>query len=209
MLPRLTRDWEGETVFVVAGGPSVGAVDINRLRGQRVVVINSSYALVPWADALLFSDRRWWVEHQYRVRETFEGQIITVTPPDKSYDGLLVLERQRSGGLSTDPTRLAWWHTSLTSAINMIVLRGAKRICILGLDGEGEWHHEPHPLKWGRNASKFRLHGEALLALTEPLKTAGVEVYNCNLNSLHLMFTLTSFDYALRQFGKPQYAVAM
>jgi hypothetical protein len=163
MLPRLSRDWIGRTVFIVAGGPSVRQEDVDRLRGALVVVINSSYTVAPWADALLFTDRRWWIEHQYRVRETFEGQIITLTPNDRAYDGLLVLERQRSGGLSTDPTRLAWWHTSLTSAINMIVLRGATRICLLGVDGEGGWHHEPHPAKWGRNENKFGHHA-ALMA---------------------------------------------
>lgn len=209
MLPRLSRDWEGETVFVIAGGPSVRAENIDGLHNQRVVVINSSYAIAPWADALVFSDRRWWVEHQHRVRQTFEGQIITLTPTDRSYGGLLVLERQRSGGLSTDPTRLAWWHTSLTSAINMIVLRGATRICILGLDGEGDWHHEPHPVKWGRNANKFKFHGEALEALVEPLKQAGVEVYNCNLCSRHEMFTRTSLSFALKYFTSPNFAVAM
>lgn len=194
MLPRLTRDWEGESVFIIAGGPSVNGVDLDRLRGQRVVVINSSYLAYPQADALVFTDRRWWVEHQHRVRQTFEGQIVTLTPLDHTYHGMLVLERQRSSGLSHDPTRLAWYHTSLTTTINMAVLRGARNIFILGLDGHGDWHHEPHPAKWGRNASKFRMHGEALLALTDPLLLARVQVFNLNPNSSHAMFPFASLD---------------
>ncbi len=127
MLPYLTRDWEGETVFLVCGGPSVADVNLDHLRGHRVVVVNSSYGVCPWADALVFTDLRWWRLHMDVVRETFTGQIVTITSDNakRLYDGLLVLERQRSSGLSTDPTRLACWHTSVTTAINMIVLRGA------------------------------------------------------------------------------------
>lgn len=198
MLPRLTRDWEGETVFVVAGGPSVSQRDVDRLRGERVVVINSSFVKAPWADALVFTDYRWWREYQNRVRQTFEGQIITLSPQQRDYSGLLVLQRQKSSGVSTDPTRLAWFHTSMTSALNMIALRGAKRACILGLDGEGDWHHEPHPAKWGLNKGKFAYHAKALEMLAEPLAAMGLVVLNLNLNSKHGMFQFATLDEVLK-----------
>ncbi len=197
MLPRLTRDWEGETVFVIAGGPSVAGVDLSRLHGHRVVVVNSSYITYPNADALVFTDLRWWKKHEHRVRETFRGEIVTVTPSDKRYHGLTVLQRQRSSGISTDPTRLACWHTSMTTAFNYTYLRGAARTAVLGLDGDGDWHHEPHPIKWGINKNKFAFHATALHALVEPLHAAGHEVLNLNLDSKHGMFPFATLDEVL------------
>ncbi len=195
ILPRLTRDWEGETVFVIAGGPSVTQADVDRLRGQRVVVINSSYACAPWADALVFTDLRWWRAHRVEILKVFAGEVITITPHSHYHDPhLLVLERQRSSGLSHDTSRLVCWHTSVTTTINMIALRGATRIAMLGLDGEGDWHHEAHPKAWGRNANKFRYHGEALRELIEPLAAIKVEVFNLNRNSKHDMFPFTDLD---------------
>lgn len=198
MLNRLTRDWEGETVFVVAGGPSVSQHDVDRLRGRRVVAVNSSYEKTPWADALVFTDLRWWRQHQSRVRATFQGQVVTVVPPKNDlYDGLLVLSRQRSSGISTDPTRLAWWHTSMTTALNMVALRGATRIGVLGLDGKGGWHHEPHPELWGSHPRRYHFHGVALEAQVAPLRAFGVEVFNLNQNSTHKMFSFSTLDQML------------
>lgn len=198
MKPRVPRDWVNETVFLIAGGSSVLNVDLSRLHGHRVVVVNSSYAAYPNADALVFTDARWWRKHVKLVREIFKGEVVTLTPHEPLFDGLSVYERQRSGGISSDPTQLAWWHTSVTTALNWIVLKGASRICILGLDGKGDWHHEPHPLQWGRNASKFELHAEALRAIAGPLNDAGVRVYNLNLDSAHGMFDFATLDEVLQ-----------
>ena len=197
MLPRVAREWPGETAFLVCGGPSVLSVDLDRLRGRRVVAINTSYDRVRWADVLVFTDLRWWRQHRRRVTARFTGRIVTLTPRSEMYEGMLVLERQRSGGLSSDPTRLAWWHTTVTTAINLLVLMGVSRICALGLDGQGGWHHEPHPLGWGRNAQKFRFHAEALEALVAPLADAGVEMLNLNPDSAHRMFPFATLDEVL------------
>lgn len=185
-------------MFVIAGGPSVNSVDLDRLRGHRVVAVNSSYTKYPNADALVFTDLRWWKLHEHRVRETFRGEIITVTPNDKRYHGLTVLERQRSSGISTDSTRLACWHTSMTAAFNMIALRGARAIGALGLDGDGDWHHEPHPAKWGVNKNKFKFHAEALRAIVEPLRAADCWVLNLNPDSKHAMFPFATLDEVLQ-----------
>jgi len=199
------QDWKDETVFLIGGGPSVANVDLTCLRQQRVVVVNSSYLVYPDADTLLFTDIRWWGKYKPK----FKGEIVTITPVHKLYPkNILVLDRQRSGGLSHDPTRLACWHTSMTTAINLIALRGAKRIAILGLDGQGEWHHAPYPLVWGRNKDKFRFHREALEDLRPQLEEWGVEVYNLNPNSTHKMFPFASLDKMLDRWSAKELAEA-
>ena len=196
------RDWEGETAFIIGGGPSVTNVDLTRLHGHRVVVINNSYTVYPNADVLIFTDCRWWSVHGGIVRRTFWQQIVTIPPVHKLYPKrILVLDRQRSSGLSNDPTRVTCWHTTMVTALNLVALRGASRVGVLGLDGKDSngraWHHEPHP--WKQNSKRYDRHGEALQELVEPLKTMGVEVFNLNPHSKHRMFPFALLDDLLPQ----------
>lgn len=162
-----------------------------------MIAVNTSYEKVLWADVLMFTDHRWWRMHENRVRETFDGQIVTITPKQRDYGGLLVLQRQRSSGVSTDPTRLACWHTTMTAVLNMAVLRGAKCIGVLGLDGKGDWHHEPHPERWGRYPLRHEKHGKALALIAEPLAAMGTHVLNLNPDSAHRMFEFSTLDQLL------------
>lgn len=51
--------FKGETVFCVASGPSFTADVAEKLKGHRVIVVNSSVYDIPWADVLLFTDGGW------------------------------------------------------------------------------------------------------------------------------------------------------
>src|SRR4029450_12910778 len=74
------REWPGETVFIVGGGPSVLQQDLGLLRGRRVIVINSSFYSVPWADILYFGDYRWWNEPENKAAIAgFAGRAVTVS----------------------------------------------------------------------------------------------------------------------------------
>ena len=188
------REWDGETAFVVAGGPSLRGFDFGVLRGRRVVAINTSCYDVPDADYLVFSDYRWWVEHAPRVRREFRGKVVTLTPVRSGYDDLLVLDRQRSGGVSNDPTRLAWYHTTLTTALNLVGLLGASRAGVLGADGKdasdgSSWHHQDHPIKWGRYPRRYEFHAMALAEIAGPMcDVLGCTVYNLNPDSTYTCF---------------------
>lgn len=185
------REWPGESCFIVCGGESVASLDLSRLRGRRIIVINSSFYAIQDADFLVFSDERWWRRHCADARRLFRGRIVTITGmrPSPHY---LLLERQRSGGLSPDPRRLALWHTTTCAATNLAVHLGASVINFLGLDGCGGWHHQPHD--WKSVTNKFDFHGLALQALVEPLHSLGVRAYNANPASAHRMFPHRSFE---------------
>ena len=74
------REWPGETVFIVGGGPSVLGVDLEALRGRRVIAINSSVYAVPWADILYFGDWRWWHEPENKAAvASFPGRVVTTS----------------------------------------------------------------------------------------------------------------------------------
>lgn len=62
---------------IVASGPSASKVPVDLLKGKaKVIAINASWQLVPWADALYGSDFRWW----YSVKgcPSFHGIKMTV-----------------------------------------------------------------------------------------------------------------------------------
>lgn len=193
----IPREWSGETAFVVAGGPSVLGQDLRLLAGRRVVAVNSSYRAVPWADYLFTMDGRWLIHNRSDILRTYKGpgtggpyrgRVVTdsnrLSMLHISWPEVLHLERGRAKGISTDPTMVCGYYTSLHGAINVAALAGATRIVLLGADGgpgpDGKlYHHEPHP--WRIKLRDFwRLMATELKTTVEPLNAAGIEVINCS-----------------------------
>lgn len=140
--------WRGETAFLLGGGPSLKDVDLTRLRGRRVVTINSSHR--PAIDAglddgvLFFTDTNWWEAHSevdwrglivtcaasYRPRlPSTIRQVVGERRPDFPKLGAAVIKKGRSSG-----------HT----AVGLAVALGAQTIVLLGFDAravDGRTHH--------------------------------------------------------------------
>lgn len=187
---RIPEEWKGETVFVVGGGPSVAYQRPHRLKGKRVIVINSSYETCPFADFLFFGDQRWHVEH--RERPAFKaflargGRVVTVSHPSGG-PYLLKLRRivptSEANGLTVTRTGLSSQKTSFQGAINLAAMLGASKIILLGLDGRRSeqgmsHHHTPHkwPTKpgditWVRQRSQLQF-------IVKPLADRGIKVFN-------------------------------
>jgi hypothetical protein len=175
--------WEGETAFIVAGGPSLIGFDFEKLKGKRVIAINTSYEKVPFADVLLFGDERWWNWRRDHARN-FAGLIVHC-------GGLhdMRLKRMKPApppGLKLDRDSLCFRHTSLTAAINLAVHFGVKRIALLGADmqkdAEGRsHHHKPHPVPSRQGCWDLQM--KDLETLVKPLLLAGIEVINTSLQS--------------------------
>lgn len=180
------RIWEGDTAFIVCGGPSVRGLDLSLLWERRVIAVNSSYLSVPFADFLFFCDLRWWKLHEEAL-QTFPGEIVTNGPviPMQNTRRPLVLRRSvpDDGALSLDPTRVVVGKTSTHGAINLAVLLGAARIVLLGADmgaaPDGATHHHPaHP--WPQKPGCWDEQMKELRGLEEPLRTLGISVLNAS-----------------------------
>ncbi len=182
---RVSREWNGETCFIVAGGPSVAAQDTEALRGRRVIAINSSWRKVPFADVLFFGDSRWF-NHNYRdVVRDFAGRIVTAAG-EVEHVRLLHMHKAPPPGLADAPDTVMIRRTSSTAAINLAVHLGVARIVLLGLDGkpgpEGRTHHHaPHP--WDLRHDCWRDQSADLASLVGPLQSRGVTVINTSLQS--------------------------
>ncbi len=72
----VTPEWQGETAFLICGGPSVLDQNIDLLRGRKVMVVNSSCYRIPWADILFFGDERWGREYSEAV-DAFRGRVVS------------------------------------------------------------------------------------------------------------------------------------
>lgn len=183
----LVRQWPGDTVVCLAGGPSLTAGDVDFCRGKaRVVAVNDAYRLAPWADVLYACDFKWWEHHQ--GVPLFAGLKLTLEAKAERWDGVKALRRAGPDGLELDPaegiTTGGSGSNSGFQAINVAVQLGASRVVLLGYDmqlgpkGRSHWFGK-HPRGLQKDAcfSSFR---SAFNSMVKPLRQAGVEVLNCS-----------------------------
>lgn len=184
--PRLTRDWADETAFVICGGPSVTGQNIDTLRGRRVIVVNSSVYVAPWADVLFFGDERWELANRSAVK-SFKGRVLSSSYGSVHCAYIEFLRRPRPGdcpaGLSFDPCEAWMRFTSVRGAINILCHLGVKKIVTVGLDGGPDasgktHHHAPHG--WGQNPNIWKLQRNELEGVATALKARGVELLNAS-----------------------------
>lgn len=181
------RDWPGETVFVLAGGPSVLDLDLSLLEGRRVVAVKSAWLMYPAADILFFADGRWWKQPDLQPR-SFAGLIVT-TAAEIGDPRVMKMKKVVPTALSDKPDTLALARTSTTGAINLAVHYGAKRIVLLGVDGklapDGRRHN--HGLRWpwpkGATAAAFADQIREYRAIAPSAVRLGVEIVNANVDS--------------------------
>lgn len=188
-------EWRDQTAIIICGGTSVTPDMISMVReahakGEvKVIVINSTYLSVPWADMLFFADERWWKrerEERPRKLEDFQGFIVTTSLAAKG--GHLLRLRKVTPtvehGLVTDRRdAVALQRTSLQGALNICHHKHVSRIILLGADNrdgpDGRAHfHEEYP--WDRRKSTWSVKINQLQWSVLPLRRAGIEVYNAS-----------------------------
>jgi hypothetical protein len=152
------------------------------VRGRaRVIAINSSYKLAPWADVLYAADAKWWDwEHG---APAFHGPKYSIAASDPvTWPDVQVLQNTGPLGLELEPTGLRTGFNSGYQAIGLAVHLGAARILLLGYDlspapdGRTHWHGD-HP---DRQPSPYGAMIEAFPSLVEPLAALNIEVVNCS-----------------------------
>lgn len=179
-------EWKDETVFIIAGGPSVDTQPISRLKGRKVIVVNSSYEKFPDAQYLYTMDCRW-LKYHMSILRSFKGRVVTNSQDARRlpWPELLLLRKVPPPGLATDPRYTSGLRTSLHGAINLAChLTGwTGKIVLLGADGGRDTkgrshHHTQHPWK-----SKNGCWDDQLLDLktTIPItKQHKIEVWNAS-----------------------------
>jgi len=185
--PEWYPDWEGETVVLVASGPS--AVDINLDEGigqAKFVAINKSVDLCPWADVYYCCDFQWWANYggcpqfrglkvcvDYRIKDKPKWGVhfLNCAKPDDR----LILDRIGTVG---------WGGNSGFNCMNWVAQLKPAKIILVGYDMTKAWGshwHEPHPLPL-TNPTEFNVERwrRVMDAAAGQLREAGICVINCS-----------------------------
>ena len=140
-----------DTIYIVAGGPSLIGYNFNLLRNKRVIAVNRAFERLPNAEVVYFSDKRFFVDFGFGPAVmAHKGRKITVSK--LVHEGVENYKLTGSSGLEENNGYLRGGNNGAYAAINLAYQLGAKKIIILGLDmkfGEnGETHyHDGYKVK--------------------------------------------------------------
>lgn len=170
--------------LVVAAGPSATRAAVEQAAGQaRILVVNDSWRLAPWADALYASDLNWWMANTGAAG--FAGLKFTNNAlATRRFAGVHRIEIARDRNeIVLAPGVIGNGANSGFQAVNAAVQFGAPRLALLGFDyrigddGEVHWHGR-HTKKGLSNPTpdKLAIWAKTLDAQAPVLERLGVEV---------------------------------
>jgi len=199
--PEWWPEWEGQTLIIVASGPSAKDVPLHLAKGRaKVIAINNSWRLAPWADVLYACDHAWWSREDWSgfeglkltvdkraVEEFGIGYVHCMTPDDRVF-----LEPKGTVG---------WGGNSGFHCLNLAIQFGVKKVLLVGYDmriDRGAHWHGMHPKgmhnptingveRWRRCVD-----GAARVA-----EAQGVKVINCSAVSALKRYPKMTFEDAL------------
>ncbi len=202
------REWEGATVVLIGGGPSLTRLHVKHVEQAhgpvKCIAVNDAYLWAPWADVLYAADASWWNSHiagiekfalklsAEQVRQKmldFAGQKCSIQCQEMNIkdDAIHILKNKNfpihGNGLSLDPTMLVTGRNSGYQAANLAILAGAKTIILLGFDGQtskdGKSHwHGGHKNPTPQEA--YNAYKQAWSAGEREIKAAGVRMINAS-----------------------------
>lgn len=220
---RVLPKWKGRTVALLAGGPSLTLEQVEMVRAARevdrvrVIAINDSYLIAPWADVHYAADAKWHRWHTAGIDKPvlglkaeevalrwrcYTGQKCSLASSAEALpEAVHILKCRIEFGLSLDPEWLCAGYHGGFQALNIAILAGAKNILLLGYDahpgqpGMRHWHGE-HPT----HTTRDDIYGEMRKSfkVAAPLiSKAGVRVLNCSVGSAIEAFPMADLQEAL------------
>ena len=135
----------------MASGPSLCAEDAHKVRDWqraghgKVIVVNTTFRMAPWADVLYACDGGWWRVYGNEVVEKFAGKRYCYAEPGTRYGAKRVRGVCGVGGLNPSTEKVNTGGNSGHQAIHLARNMGATRIIMLGFDfaytgGRSHWH---------------------------------------------------------------------
>lgn len=115
--------WAADTIVCVASGPSAKDVDLSIAKGRaRVIVVNESWRLAPWADLLYGCDPSWWM---------VQPSATAGRPSEAEFAGLRATQDRGAAG------RLGLKLVTLTRGQDKLLVETPG---VLGWGGNGGFH---------------------------------------------------------------------
>lgn len=183
----IPKIFEGRTVAIIAGGPSLKALRWSRLERATTVAINRAHEVLPFASLLWWGDAPFFrpnvdalhahpCYYKATMRQGYQkGEI----PP-----WVFSYECTGREGFDPDPNCIRSGNNSAYAAMHVVAHQNPARIVLFGVDmqhgpgGETHWHsghgivHEEYTL-----TEKMR---PLFAGLVKPLAHRGIEVINAS-----------------------------
>jgi hypothetical protein len=202
----IPRIFEGQSVAIVAGGPSLRGFDWERLRGVPAIAINRAYEMMPFAPVLWWSDSRFWRQHKAALERhaaIWKATCFTNYLEEDAVPSWVTQYRMtETAGFDPDPRYLRSGNNSAFAAICLAAHLGAARLVLLGVDMRhgpaGETHyHGGHGLPHSEDTlTTFML--PFFETLAAPLAALGIEVINASPDSALTVWPRCSIEEGLQ-----------
>lgn len=155
------------------------------IRGKgKVITVNTTFRLAPWADAHYSSDHDWWAANLPEMRLNCLGELWTGYATATIADDVKVCPYVKSGrGILKKAGQIAWGGNSGYCAMGLAYQFGAKRIILIGFDmsdpnGKEHWHGS-HDNKI-KKPFNFPMWSQRFKEAAIDFEKLGVEVINCS-----------------------------
>lgn len=183
--------WQGKTVFILGGGPSVTTEALHLLSLQEVVVGVNDAGIRAKTDFLFSLDRTWINIRKDEMNYKYQGGIYLAV---KESDPIDYAAYPRANWLVKVHTGSGWPGPSevhgYDSGFGALVLAahgGANRIVLVGFDmqsrdGRDHWHHGYH---WGQGQpnTRYKRWAEQFDAAAGYFSSKGIAIINTCLDS--------------------------
>tara|TARA_R110001632_G_scaffold168793_1_gene287646 strand:- start:725 stop:1516 length:792 start_codon:yes stop_codon:yes gene_type:complete len=196
---KVDKIWNGETVYLIGGGPSLKNFKWNSLQGKKTIAINKAITVYPNADAVYWTDGRVYTWFEKEINE-FKGLKYTIRARNYSSD-ITILKKGKKYGLELTKDTLSHGNNSGYAAINLAIHLGAKRIVLLGYDmgnnGTSTHFHDGYPV----NPTSAKIYKDQFLPgftiLRDELKGKGIQIFNACPTSNLKVFPIITIEEAL------------
>lgn len=189
MLSKLFRDWENQTVVIVASGSSAPDA-IDDLKGYPTVAVNLSFRLVPDADMLYAADTGFWNVYGNEIKNLKSVFVSPLMQSRRIFPQLMVCSLGRKNGtyihkmLPGPIGNIGCGGNSGFQAINLVAQYRPKQILLAGFDYCGNHWHEDHCNRLRNPTDKnLRTWSQRLDSQADVLQSWGIDVVNLSANS--------------------------
>ena len=141
-MKKIPEKYKDETVVIIATGPSLNKEQIEEVEKAhkagkcRVITINNSYQLAPWADIHVACNDNWW-DYYWKndevLRKMKADKWTRYLHQAEEFD-IHFIDSIVKDGLSKDPSVIHINKGSGPIAINLATLYGFKKLILLGHD---------------------------------------------------------------------------
>lgn len=189
--------WKGyyanEDIVCVASGPSIQDDDIALLKKHheagkcKVITVNCSFRLTPWADMLIARDLAWWELYGDEMRAVFNGVSWSTSEAVVAKYNTEFMRLHKGNRYLAVGSGLCD-SSSGQQAINLAIYLGARRIILIGFEANANVDKRhffgSHP---GDNPTNA-LYSEWHTRMSELLKATTTPIVNCSTNSAYKCF---------------------